>query len=114
MSWNPTPEGRPSLAQRFSAGKGGTKGLKVRTDDRALTHTLQRCGNCMVLNAALAAEGRRSSLLKRRTNRASAVSALRPILPIQSFDAAELPPIRGDQRQLMAQCLPGNQQVVSS
>ena len=31
--------------------------VPYRRDDRVLTHTLQRCDNCFVLNAALAAEG---------------------------------------------------------
>jgi hypothetical protein len=37
---NPAPEGRPSLAQRFSAGKGRGYDSSLRRDDRVLIHIL--------------------------------------------------------------------------
>ena len=52
---NAAPEGRPNLAQRFSAGKSGRNDSSPGGIDRVLTHTVQRCGNCVVSVAALQA-----------------------------------------------------------
>ena len=48
----PAPEGRPSLAQRFTAC-GKKPALPLLLGGAAV----YRCGNCLVLNSALAAEG---------------------------------------------------------
>jgi|ERR1035441_9054661 hypothetical protein len=51
-----SPGGAFENARRFSAGKSRKTPASPGGTTEVLTHTLQRCDNCTVLNAALAAE----------------------------------------------------------